>query len=96
MRAVVVLLLLIANAIVSSSNFRTPEPAPPTRTDYSLGPFAVIDGAAPAHGNSEVVATPLCRRNALELQVAVGTATERRHYRCTGEDARAPLLDIRL
>ncbi|HEV3410100.1 MAG TPA: hypothetical protein VG095_07390 [Chthoniobacterales bacterium] len=95
MRAVVVLLLLIANAIVSSSSFNPPEPAPPERTDYSLGLLTIVDGAAPAPG-SNVVATPLCRRNELSLQTAREMATERRHYRCTGEDARAPLLDIRL
>ncbi|MDQ6861930.1 MAG: hypothetical protein M3032_12340 [Verrucomicrobiota bacterium] len=46
-RAVVVLILLIANAVVSSRNNRAPHPAPPPSPDYSLGVFSNLDGAAP-------------------------------------------------
>ena len=95
MRAVVVLLLLIANAIVSTRNFNPPEPAPPVRTDYSLGLFTIVDGASPAPARGpEVVATPLCRRNELSLQAARETATERRRSNCAGEDA--SIADLRL
>ncbi|MGZ4985619.1 MAG: hypothetical protein ACXWAX_09650 [Chthoniobacterales bacterium] len=43
-RAVVVLLLLIANAIVSSRNSNPPDPSP-VSVNYSLGLFTVVDGA---------------------------------------------------
>jgi hypothetical protein len=94
-RAIVVLLLLIANAIVSSSKVK---PTPPVSVHYSLGRFAVLDGAAlPERDDpgSDAVATPLCRRDALSLQAARDPATERRSYSCTGENARAP-FDVRL
>jgi hypothetical protein len=92
-RAILVLLLLIANAIVSSSKVKPP----PVPSDYSLGRFASLDGAGlPERGGpGSDVATPLCRRDALSLQEARETATERRSYNCTGEDARAP-FDVRL
>lgn len=44
-RAVVVLLLLIANAVVANWQSSRPAPAPPARTEYSLGLFGTIDGA---------------------------------------------------
>jgi hypothetical protein len=94
-RAILVLLLLIANAIVSSSKVETP---PSARPDYSLGRFAVLDGAALPERDridGDDVATPLCRRDSLSLQATRETATERRSYNCAGEDARAP-FDVRL
>jgi hypothetical protein len=45
-RAIVVLLLLIANAVVSSSRNRADNAAPSARSDYSLGLLSTIDGAA--------------------------------------------------
>ncbi|MFL6528994.1 MAG: hypothetical protein ACJ8HQ_09945 [Chthoniobacterales bacterium] len=44
-RAVVVLLLLIANAVVANWNSKPPHPAPPAHSDYSLGLFSTVDGA---------------------------------------------------
>ena len=96
MRAVVVLLLLIANAIVSTSRVEPTAPAPPVRTEYSLGLLSTVDGAAVPPARSDVVATPLCRRTTLELEPTRVTATERRSYNCTGENADVPLLDGRL
>ncbi len=54
-RAVIVLLLLIANAILSASRDNSPKAAPPARTDHSLGFFTSLDGAAPERGG------PPCR-----------------------------------
>ena len=51
MRAVVVLLLLIANAIVASRNSNPADSAPPVRTDSSSGLLATVDGAAPSAPN---------------------------------------------
>ena len=98
-RAIVVLLLLIANAIVSTSKTTAPNPAPAAFSDYSLGRFAILDGAALAeHGrpSGDAGATPLCRRDALSLPASRETATERRSSNCTGEAAPAPLFDVRL
>jgi hypothetical protein len=44
-RAIVVLLLLIANAVVASRHSSRPDPAPPARTEHSLGLLSTIDGA---------------------------------------------------
>ena len=45
MRAVVVLLLLIANAIVASRNGNPAESAPPARAEHSLPLLSTLDGA---------------------------------------------------
>ena len=45
-RAVVVLLLLIANALFSPSKINPPDPRPRPPQDYSLGLLTVVDGAA--------------------------------------------------
>ena len=44
-RAVIVLFLLIANAVVNVNQHEPLDPAPPARSDSSLGRFAVLDGA---------------------------------------------------
>ena len=44
-RAVIVLCLLIANAVINPGKQSPPESAPPARSDSSLGRFAVLDGA---------------------------------------------------
>ena len=46
MRAVVVLLLLIANAIVASWKDNPPDPAPVDRGEYTTRLLANIDGAS--------------------------------------------------
>jgi hypothetical protein len=64
-RAVIVLLLLIANAIVGTE-LRSPSDPSPRRVEYSLGPFGSVDGAAVVPGpQSECPQTP---RLALSVQ----------------------------
>ena len=53
MRAVVVLLLLIANALVSPSNIEPAASPPAAPESYSLGLLATVDGSAPAAGTSD-------------------------------------------
>ena len=61
-RAVVVLLLLIANAIVSYVKTQPPKPAHQVRIDHSLGVFAVVDGVSFPRGQSDPLA---CQRETL-------------------------------
>ena len=87
MRAVVVLLLLIANAIVVSRNSSPSEPALPARTEPSLGLLATVDGGSLQRGSSDCAAD---LRQAGRLYAQAG---ERPACR-PGEHARAPIFQL--
>jgi hypothetical protein len=87
MRAVVVLLLLIANAIVASRNSNPVESAPAARTDSSLALLSTVDGAAPEHGRPGCAADG---RLACRFDAQAGETPACR----TGEDARAPIFRL--
>ncbi len=97
MRAVVVLLLLIANAIVASRDSNPAESAPPARTDSSLALLSTVDGATVEHGRPGCAADG---RLACRLFAQAGEPPSLRFGEpgtpaCrTGEDARAPVFTL--
>ena len=89
-RAVVVLILLIANAIVSSKANKAREPALPDRPEYSLGLFTVVDGAGPAKRTARSTCPSTSR-----LVWSSDSGDEASECR-TGEDSSMSSFDVRL